>query len=112
MEDNRLVFSVCILVAVIGILLQSFSSVREVDYLYPDLVGEEVLVRGVVQSKRVSDGHVFLVVNGFNAVIFEKEARASSIPYFLLDGDQVFLRGEVRDYDGELELVVSEVWLC
>ena len=112
MEDNKLVFFVCVVLTVSGVLVFSFSEPVEVDSLSPGFLGEEVFLRGEVNSKRVSDGHVFLEVNGFKAVVFAGDAEALETPYFLLEGDCVVLRGFVKDYKGELELVVSDVIAC
>ena len=114
MESNRLVYVVCIAVSVIGVIATALthSPPARVDSLSPELVGREVVLQGAISSKRVHQGHVFLEVNGFKAVVFESVARRSQTPYFLLLGDEVELKGKVEEYEGEVELVVREVQPC
>ncbi|MCD4739727.1 hypothetical protein K8R43_00890 [archaeon] len=113
MENNQVIIFVCAVIAVVGLLVQVFSSesLVTVDRLSPDLLGKEILLKGEITSKRVNDGHVFLSVNGFSAVIFERDAKRIRTPYFFLVGDHVVLRGKIVDYDGELELVAWEAWV-
>ena len=114
MEGNRLVYLVCVVVSVLGVLVSALvqSPLERVDALSPDLLGREVVLRGVVVSKSVNNGHVFLRVNGFKAVVFEKNAKRLQYPYFILEGDEVKLRGKVQEYEGEIELVVEGVESC
>ena len=114
MESNRLVYLVCIVISVVGVLMAALvnSPPVETDSLSPELIGQDVTLRGIVGSKSVHQGHVFLRVNGFKAMVFENDARRLQTPYFLLEGDEVELMGEVQEYGGEVELVVKEVRHC
>lgn len=88
------------------------SSPSMVDSLSPELVGKEVVFHGVIGSKKVHQGHVFLEVNGFKAVVFERVAKSLQTPYFFLKGDEVRLVGRVEEYEGEVELIVEEIEPC
>lgn len=94
-----------------GVLVTTLadSMTARVDSLSPELVGREVILQGTVTAKSIRNGHVFLEVNGFKAIVFERDARRLQTPYFLLEGDEVELAGQVQDYEGQVELVVREV---
>jgi DNA/RNA endonuclease YhcR with UshA esterase domain len=82
---------------------------RTVEKLSPSLLGEKVVLKGVVTDERTSQGHVFLFVNNFKTVVFQSTAkRMKPSPYSLKKGDQVAFKGRVQEYEGVVELVVED----
>lgn len=107
MENNGIIFWICLIISVVGIILISVSQPRTVTSLSPELVGQEVILKGILTSKEIRGNNVFLRVNGFKAVIFGKrtDQYVASLPP---KGTNVSLKGIVKEYNGEIELVVRD----
>jgi len=109
-EDRRLAQLACLAVALTGVLLIHFSGYppKRVDALSPELLGEKIILEGRIDSARVHDGHLFLTVNGFKAVVFKSTAgELGKSPSYFEKGRKVALLGHVREYKGTMELVVE-----
>ena len=106
MENNRVIFWICLVISVVGVILISVSQPKVVTSLSPELVGQEVVLTGVVTSKIVRNNTVFLRVNGFKAVVFNNAKYTDSL---FQEGTRVSLRGFVKEYNGEIELVVRDL---
>lgn len=91
------------IISIVGVSLISVSQPKVVTSLSPELVGQEVVLTGVVTSKTVRNNTVFLRVNGFKAVVFKEVGDAD---FLIRKGTKVSLRGFVKEYNGEIELVV------
>lgn len=114
MENHQIVYAVCVFISIVGTLVTAIygQGAQSVESLSPELVGRSVALHGIVNAKSVRDGHVFLEVNGYKAVVFESVAKRLQTPYLLLEGDEVELVGTVQDYQGSIELVVRGVTPC
>jgi len=108
LEGNRVVFWVCLIVSVLGVVLASLGVPREVTALSPELVGQDVVLIGTINTIRMHNGNAFLSVNGFRVVIFSKDAHRLGVTS-LTTGTRVALLGSVREYHGEIELVVRDL---
>lgn len=114
MEDKRkdLIYFFCLLLSVSGALLMHFTAQKplEVTELSSDMIGEKARLSGIVTSKWVHEGHVFLEVNKEKVVVFKDQAKKTDLnPYYILKGDRIAATGKVKRYKGELEVIAEEL---
>ena len=71
--------------------------------------GREIITNGTIISYS-SNGNIFMTISDgkseIKAVIFENNAANA---YNLNNGDRILILGEVNNYKGELEIIVTEV---
>ena len=122
-KSLRKVAIVCFLVGMTMLFLVSKnleleSEPRDIGSITIDDLNKVVRVCGRVTEKFVSDGsHVFLGIRdetgGIKAVIFndtvENLGRYRIDVYDILEGDELCLRGEVSEWDKEIEIVANWV---
>ena len=127
MDDTKL-RNLSILCSVLGIALLFYASSAltgqavEINSITGNSIGTAAKVCGVVESQRVSKGHVFLEVadssGSITAVAFNTTASALKLQgvdiYSAKKGSSICVYGEVSEYpkgSGKLELLVSRVEL-
>ncbi|MEW6328785.1 MAG: hypothetical protein AB1468_01575 [Candidatus Micrarchaeota archaeon] len=115
MKEGQVVF-VALVVSVLGIAFL-FLSARgiqpervRISALGEEMSGRYVEVWGRIGSAYVRGGDVFLSLcegDCVGVVVFERDARAMDYPnpYLLKKGDEVVVRGLVKIYKGEIEIV-------
>ena len=101
---------VAMIVMIVGLGLLYF--VAE-DYLpemvtHLDVKQQEVRVQGVIERMTVKDTVQFIEIEGckqerIKAIVFSGE------DIYVKEGDYVEMRGEIEEYQGEKELIVSEL---
>ena len=73
-------------------------------------VGREVITNATISSYSVNNGHVFMTLTDgeseIKAVVFEKDAGNA---YDLTDGDRILIKGEINNYKGGLEIIITGV---
>jgi tRNA(Ile2) C34 agmatinyltransferase TiaS len=113
---NLIIFRVSLLFSILGIVLiyltTSSGSPERVDTLSREHLDRRVEITGVVSSKYVSNGHVFITLDsGARAVAFNTSSthKMKSDLRFLRPGERAIFTGKVSEYKGKLELIVEDV---
>ncbi len=115
MNEGQIVF-VAVVLSVLGIAFLFFSARNvqpervRISALSEEMAGGYAEVWGRLGSASARNGDVFLSVcesECISVVIFERDARAMNYPnpYLLKKGDEVVIRGLVKIYHGEIEIV-------
>ncbi|MCX6778104.1 MAG: hypothetical protein NT157_04430 [Candidatus Micrarchaeota archaeon] len=115
MADNNL--TVALVLALVGLVIiiiyaRSIEpSAVKISEIGATMAGKYVEISGTVGSASSNNGNVFLKVCGdacIPVVIFRGVASgmADPNPYIIKKGDRIVARGEVQEYEGDLELVV------
>ena len=109
---DTFILSFSLIVAVVGVVVLFFlSTMMEDDLSFSGLIqgtddGNIVDVKGVIQKKTVRDNVVFLTLateTFVDATVF------TSDDLDVVEGEHVFLRGEVQTYEGKKSLIVEKL---
>ena len=117
--NEKFIVKLSLLLSIIGIA----SIAIIVDLVEPEKVAIEeidesfvdrtVLVNGVIESPRISDGHLFFTLSGrgkIKVVIFESTLRRLSVnPQDFQEGKNIVLEGKVQIYRDQLEILPTKV---
>jgi len=115
---DRQIAKLSLVMAVVGILglflvnlliVPTFLTVGEID---ETRVGQIVSVDSDIKRISISEGHVFMTLDDgtgeLKAVMWQSAARDTGA-YNLSVGDAVLVTGQIANYRGELEIVVSRL---
>ena len=115
---DRAIAKLSLIMAVVGILglflvnlliVPTFLTTAEID---SSRTGQIISVDADIKQFSVSDGHIFMtLIDGsgeIRAVMWQSSARGTEA-YNLSVGDAVLVTGQVTNYRGELEIVVSKL---
>ncbi len=117
MEEKKLLY-IALTSAIIGILSLFFISSHlssnqiPISQITPEYEGSNVRICGKITSKTVtSAGHVFLTIKdnsgSIKVVAFNDTAEKLGI-YYLEKYDNICVSGKVKEYKGELEVLLSK----
>jgi len=110
--DEKTIFTISLIITLSGLLFLYFYAdefttniVQNIDNLPKT---SEVTIKGKINSLTTKDKAIFITIEGkqtikTDAIIFQKEE------LFLHEGDNVEITGNVEDYQGKKEIVVSKV---
>lgn len=115
---DRHIAKLSLVMAIVGILglfsvnllfVPTFLAIREID---ESRIGQIVSVDADIKRISVSEGHIFMTLSDetseIKAVMWQSAARGTEA-YNLTTGDAVLVTGQIANYRGELEIIVSKI---
>lgn len=120
--DDRSLLKLCLFCSVLGLVILFFgiqqieAKIIGIENINQEEVGRLVSVQGTVESRYYNGQHLFFTIKDgtgkIKVVIFENMfSRLGLEPSEIEKGMNLRIEGEVKKYEGELEIIPERVYM-
>lgn len=111
--DEKSLNIILVIVSIVSLIILYFSFVEDYDKvgikdINENLIGKRVFVKIEVENYKVHDGNIFITPKESNITIVFFNAKLDDLMK-IEKNKEIFVKGRVEIYKGNLEIIASEI---